>query len=403
MEGAPSPERDRDLRRWPLLGLLSLAMSLGMTPWLVSSALSPHFSAALGLGPGELGWLSTIVQLGFVVGTAGSALLNLPDLVPGRVLFGLSATLVAVSNASVMLAGRYPGALASRFMTGFFLAGVYPPAMKMVSTWFRAGRGLAIGTLVGSLVVGKATPWLAHSAAGSNGRTLLLAASLAALASGLLVVLFYRDGPYPFPRRPFSLGLVRKVLGHRETRLAIAGYLGHMWELYAMWVWLPAFLAASSAGRLSSGTVDALSFTALACGGLGSVWGGWFADRRGRAITVNLSMAASGGCALLIGVFFGGSFWVLTPLAFIWGFFVVADSAQFSAMVTESAPPEAAGTALALQTSLGFLLSMVTLQAVPEIVAAKGWPWAFPGLSIGPALGIVAIRRLSRTGSPGGR
>jgi len=377
-----------------------------MSVWFAASALSPELGEVWNLDASQAGWLTTAVQVGFVAGTAAAALLNLADVVPARAYFAAASIMAGAANAALVLAPGYRTALVVRFATGFFLAGVYPPAMKMIATWFRSARGLAIGTLIGALTVGKALPYLIRAVEGAEVRDVLLAASANAVVAALIVVVGYRDGPFPFERRPFSLRLSGAILRHRPTRLAIFGYLGHMWELYAMWTWIPAFVAASMVERRSVSGVavgpaawfeDVVAFGAIAAGGLGCVWAGWTADRIGRERVVNLAMAMSGACSLTIGLFFGASPWLLAAIAWTWGFFVVADSAQFSTLVTEVAPQHAVGTALTLQTSLGFLLTIVTIQLVPEIVQSSGsWRWAFPVLALGPAAGIAAIARFGK-------
>ena len=383
-----------------MLALLACAELLGMSLWFAGSALSTQYAARWSLSASEAAWLTTVVQLGFVAGTALSAMLNLADVVPSRRLFTASAMLGALANALLFTAGSLPAALAWRFATGVALAGVYPPAMKMIATWFRARRGLAVGTIVGALTVGKAVPYLVHAFPQAGIGTVLLTASAGAVLAALLVGVGYRDGPYPFPPRPFSWRLALDVVTERRWQLATGGYLGHMLELYSAWTWLPVFIAASiaahdpAAGARGSSVASAVAFAVLAIGGAGCVWGGLVADRRGRAWLVTTAMAISGACAVLIGFTFGRSLWLLAPVALVWGFFIIADSAQFSVLVTESVPPHAVGTALTVQTSLGFLLTAVTIQLVPPLVERIGWTWAFAALALGPALGIASIRRL---------
>lgn len=379
-----------------------------MSLWFAASAVTPQLRAFWGLTASEAAWLTTIVQLGFVCGTAVAALLNLPDILPSRTLFSVAAFLGAGANAAILAAPGYRSALVLRFLTGFFLAGVYPPAMKMIATWFRSQRGLAIGVIVGALTIGSATPYLVRAIPHVGLRPVVLTASVGAVLAGILVTFGYRDGPFPFTSRAFSWTHVRDVVRVREWRLATASYLGHMFELYAFWTWIPAFLAASVAasagGRFRAPRLIALlAFTTIAIGGFGSVWGGLFADKRGRERLVTISLFMSGTCCLLSGFLFGGPIWVLGALAMTWGFFVVADSAQFSTLVTESVPTHAVGTALTLQTSLGFLLTMLPMQLLPIIAQRTGWRWSFAVLALGPVAGIAAIRRLAAIRQSAGR
>jgi MFS family permease len=394
--------------RWRVLALLGFAELLGMSLWFSASAVTPQLQRIWGLTTSEGAWLTTIVQLGFVCGTAVAAVLNLADVIPAGRFFSACALLGAAVNAAILAAPGYPAALVLRFLTGFFLAGVYPPAMKMTATWFRSQRGLAIGVIVGALTVGKAIPYLVRAIPHVGLRPVVLSASVGAVIAALLVAGGYREGPFPFTSRPFSWKHVGDVVCVREWRLATASYLGHMFELYAFWAWIPAFLAASVAanagGRFRAPRLISLfAFTTIAIGGFGSVWGGLFADKRGREQLVSISLFMSGSCCLLSGILFGRPIWILGALAMTWGFFVIADSAQFSTLVTESVPAHTVGTALTVQTSLGFLLTMLPMQIVPLIAQRAGWRWGFAILALGPVVGIAAIRRLAalRAGARG--
>lgn len=385
-----------------MLALIALAELLGMAVWFAANAVAPQLASRWALSPAEAGWLTSVVQLGFVVGTALAALLNLADVLPARSYFSVSAVAAAAANALLLAAPGYRAALVCRALTGVCLAGVYPPAMKMAATWFRARRGLAIGVVVGALTTGKALPYLIHALPGAGVTQVVLAASSTALAAAALVGVFYTDGPAPFPRRAFDVALVGSVLRNGAYRRVLGGYSGHMLELYACWIWIPSFLAASAMAHGTGATdpasaaswVAVLSFVVMAAGAVGCVLGGELADRVGYVRLVVLAMAASGACALLTPLVFGRSSLLVVPLLLVWSIAVIADSAQFSTLVTRVVAPHAIGTALTLQTSVGFLLTSVTVQLVPLVAGQFGWRFAFPVLALGPALGIAAIRRL---------
>ena len=380
------------------LATIAVAQLLALSLWFSATAVSPQLTQLWELSRSEEAGLTLAIQLGFVVGALISAVLNLADIVPSRRLFFASALGGAAANIGLLAgtASTVSLALALRFLTGMFLAGVYPAGLKVVSGWFKERRGRALGVLVGALTVGSASPHLVRGLGLEWEGVIVSASGLTILAA--FMMLRVGDGPHEVPTQPFRWSQVAIVVGNRGVRLSTYGYLGHMWELYAMWTWTAAFVAASAtAGGTSYGSAAILTFAVIAVGGLGSWWAGSLADRLGRTRVAGGAMAVSGTCALLTPLVFGAGPWVVVPVLLVWGLTVVADSAQFSTMVTETAQDETRGTALTLQTAAGFLLTLVTIRLVPAIADGSGWQWAFPILALGPVAGVVAMIRLARS------
>jgi MFS family permease len=385
-------------RKRRALSVIAAAELLAMSLWFSATAAAPELAGEWGLTATETAWLTIAVQLGFVAGAFLSSALTLSDVIRPRYLFAGSAVAGAACTAAIAgFVDAATPAIALRFLTGVALAGVYPPGMKILAGWFEDGRGFAIGVLVGALTVGSALPHLLRALGGvGSPRVVLYGAALLATVGGLLA-LVVEPGPHQAPTAPFDPGAIGRMLRDRGTMLANGGYFGHMWELYAVWTWIPSYLLASIAANGGSGgpaVASLLAFGTIAVGGVGAVSAGAAADRFGRTSVTSASMGVSGVACVAAGFLFGSPMYLLVPFVLVWGVAVVADSAQFSAAVSELAEGPYVGTALTLQTAVGFLLTTVSIQLIPVLVDSVGWRWAFAPLAVGPAIGTLSMLRL---------
>ena len=384
--------------RGRVLGVVSLATILALSIWFSTNAIGPALEREKGFSTSDLSWLTIAVQIGFVAGTLVSAFLNLADRIPARVFFAGAAGVGALLNAAVVPLDGFGWAFLVRFGTGVALAGVYPTAMKIVSGWFQGGRGAALGAMIAALTIGSGSPHLLRSAFVDNWEVTVYGSSLLAIGGGLLVLAFGADGPFDVRGARFNPKTMFAIFTDRGQRLTLFGYLGHMWELYAMWAWIGAYLAAVYGTRTIFGGgmefSSVMAFAVFGAGAVGSVLGGLGADRYGRTLATSLAMALSGGSALFIG--FLPMEWtvVIGLVAIVWGASVIADSAQFSTAMTELSEPQYWGTALTFQTGLGFALTVFTIWLVPQLEEAAGWGVAWAVLAAGPALGTLAMLRL---------
>ncbi|MEE8045970.1 MAG: MFS transporter [Dehalococcoidia bacterium] len=380
------------------LVLVSAATFFSLSVWFSTNAISGALEVEKSVDESAIAILTIAVQLGFVFGTLLIAFTNLSDLINARTLFAISAILAAATNLLVIPIESTPALIAARFATGAFLGGVYPPAMKVISGWYTKGRGFALGTMVGALTIGSGSPHLLRSIFSENWQAVIIGSSILAITGGLILKFFVTDGPHDVKGAKFNPRYLIGALAKRGPRLALTGYLGHQWELYAMWAWIGSYMLYVVGERSLIGDrldlASGLTFLVFAIGAVASSYAGVWSEKIGRTAVASIAMVISGGVAAFIG-FIPIEFTVLIViLAMIWGASVIADSAQFSTAMTELSDPAYRGTMLTFQTGVGFALTAVSIWLLPIVKDSSGWGWAFAMLAIGPVVGTAAMLRL---------
>lgn len=378
--------------------LLLLCQVLTLSVWFASTAALPSIAILEPISGARMAAMTSVLQVGFVIGALLSAFLNLADRFDPRKFFAASAAVAAATTAALLVVSPVGNeALILRTLTGISLAGIYPVGMRMVASWAANDLGKLVGLLVGALTIGSALPHLFTIGATWDWKLVYAVSSIAALAAACLVR-FVKLGPAFTRAQRFDPNVAKAAWLKRPVRLANLGYLGHMWELYAMWAWIGTFFRASldARGVHQPGLAPAATFLVIAVGALGALFGGRLADRYGRTAVTIGSMATSGACALSVGWLFGGPPLLILVVAVVWGISIIADSAQFSACVVELSPAESVGTMLTIQICMGFALTLVTIQSMDFVVSHLGWGVGFSMLAAGPLFGCLAMWLLRR-------
>lgn len=380
------------------LALVSAATFFSLSVWFSTNAISGALEIEKSVDESSIALLTIAVQLGFVFGTLLIAITNLSDLVNARTLFAVSAVLAALTNLLVIPLDSTPALIVARFATGAFLGGVYPPAMKVISGWYTSGRGFALGTMVGALTIGSGSPHLLRSVFVENWQGVIIGSSVLAVTGAFILKFLVQDGPHDVRGAKFNPRYLLGAVTARGPRLALFGYLGHQWELYAMWAWIGGFIVYAVGERPLVGDglelASALTFLVFAVGAIASAYAGLWSEKIGRTAVASIAMIISGGVAAFIGFLPPEATVLIVVLAMIWGAAAIADSAQFSTAMTELSDPVYRGTMLTFQTGIGFALTAVSIWLLPIVKDAHGWGWAFAMLAIGPLLGTIAMLRL---------
>jgi len=382
-----------------ILATVSISLLFTVTVWFSANAITPQLKNLWNLNEADLALLSTILIIGFVIGGFIFSVFNLPDIFKTPLFFSFNALLAALANFCAIFSPNFIVFISFRFMTGFFLAGVYPTSMKLISSWYKRNRGFAIGILLGALTSGSGLPYIFNLTGLPNWRILLSISSLLALIGSVLILLFIKEGPHLVKGAKFKFSNIKELFSKKSIRYANYAYFGHMWELYAFWVWIPAFLKEvhfRTNPRIDVNFYFSLgTFLIFLSGALGNIVGGKVADKIGRSKFNILMSVISGVSSLVIG-FFLDNYILALVIAVIWGLTIVPDSPQYSAMISELSDPAYIGTSLAIQTAIGFAISNITIWLLPIIVELIGWTFGFSFLVIGPIFGIISLVKLRR-------